>query len=335
MAELQLKSHRFRAEREADWRKLERLLDKAEKEGAAKLRRDDLLAIPLLYRQALSSLSVARSISLDRSLTDYLESLCTRAYFFVYGTRARLPERIAGFFLRDWPLAVQALWRETLAAGGLMLLGTIVAFMLVQADPGWFHGFVPGELGQGRDPTASTEGLRATLYAEGSRQQGLTAFAAFLFTHNAQVALFAFALGFALCLPTAGLMVFNGCMLGAFLALFASRGLLFEAGGWLMIHGVTELYAVTLAGAAGFSIGWSVAFPGERSRVDAAAHAGRRAATAMAGVVVMLCVAGLLEGFGRQLIQNDVARYAIAGASGVAWLAYFYWPRRKLERLAA
>ena len=111
---------------------------------------------------------------------------------------------------------------------------------------------------------------------EGS--DGLSVFATFLFTHNAQISLFAFALGFALCLPTAALMVMNGGMLGAFLALFASRDLGAEAGGWLMIHGTTELFAIVLAGAAGFSIGWAVTFPGARSRVDAAAEAGRRAA---------------------------------------------------------
>ena len=48
----------------------------------------------------------------------------------------------------------------------------------------------------------------------------------------------------------------------------------------------------------------------------------------MAGVVVMLFVAGLLEGFARQLVQVDLARYAVAAVTGVGWLAYFYWPRR-------
>ena len=38
----------------------------------------------------------------------------------------------------------------------------------------------------------------------------VSVFATFLFTHNAQIALFAFALGFALCLPTAALLVMNG-----------------------------------------------------------------------------------------------------------------------------
>lgn len=328
MAELHLKSWRFRAEREADWRRLETLLAKAEAGGASKLRRDELLEMPVLYRQALSSLSVARSISLDQSLTLYLESLCTRAYFIVYGARTRLPDRLAQFFARDWPAAVRSLWRETLVSFVLSTVAAVVAYVLVRRDPDWFHSFVEPGLASGRDPTATTASLRDTLYHQGAASEGLSVFATFLFTHNAQIALFAFALGFLLCLPTAALLVMNGGMFGAFLALFVMRGLGVEAGGWLMIHGTTELFAIVLAGAAGFSIGWSVCFPGERTRLDAAAEAGRRAATAMLGVVVMLLVAGLLEGFGRQLIQNDAARYAIATGMLLAWLAYFYWPRK-------
>lgn len=327
MAELQLKSARFRAEREADWRRLELLLGRVEAGGAAKLRRNELLEIPLLYRQALSSLSVARAISLDQSLTAYLEGLCTRAYFVVYGARARLPERLARFFRHDWPRAVQSLWRETLASFMLSAAAAVVAYVLVRRDGDWFSAFVDPGLASGRDPTATTAYLRDTLYGEATTAEGLSALATFLFTHNAQISLFAFALGFAFCLPTAALMVLNGCMLGAFLALFFSRDLGFEATGWLMIHGSTELLAIVLAGAAGFSIGWAVAFPGHLSRVDAVGEAGRRAATVMAGVVVMLFVAGLLEGFARQLIQVDLARYAVAGLMLIGWLAYFYWPR--------
>lgn len=329
MAELQLKSHRFRAEREADWRRLEVLLTRAERRGPERLTRDELLEMPLLYQQALSSLSVARAISLDRSLVDYLESLCARAYFFVYGARTRPLERIADFFRRDWPAAVRGLWRETLASAAIGALGAVVAYLLVRRDPDWFYGFIPQALAGGRDPTASAAFLRQTLYARPSAQEALSVLAAFLFTHNAQIALFAFALGFALCLPTAALVLYNGCMLGAFLAVFAGQGLAFQATGWLMIHGVTELFAITLAGAAGFSIGWAVTFPGERTRVDAAAHAGRRAAVVMMGVVVMLFVAGLLEGFARQLVQNDLVRLGVAAATAAGWGVYFYWPRRR------
>ncbi len=320
-----LRSQRFRREREADWAQLERLMDRVEKGSARKLTDAEILAIPVLYRSTLSALSVARETSLDQGLIEFLETLSARAYFFVYGSRATLQGRLVSFFGNDWPACVRAIWRETLASGALMVLGAVVAAWLVTIEPDWFYAFVPAELAGGRDPAASTETLHATL--DGSNEPGLSVFAAYLFTHNAQVAILAFALGFSLCIPTALLMIYNGTMIGAFVALFVSRGLGLEIGGWLLIHGVTELFAVTLAGAAGLKIGWAVAFPRDRSRLDAAVDAGRTAAVAMGGVIVMLFVAGLLEGFGRQLIVDTGARYAVAAATAVVWAAYFYGPR--------
>lgn len=321
-----LKSQRFRQAREEDWRRLERLMDKAEKGSASKLTDAEILAVPVLYRSTLSALSVARETSLDQGLIDYLETLSARAYFFVYGSRATIQDRLVAFFRTDWPAAVRGLWRETLISAALMLLGALVGAWLVMHEPEWFYAFVPADLSGGRDPAASTETLRATLDGADDAQ-GLSAFAAYLFTHNAQVALLAFALGFALCLPTGLLILYNGATLGAFFALFASRGLGFELGGWLLIHGVTELFAVILAGAAGLRIGWAVAFPGQRRRMDAAVEAGRTAAIAMGGVVVMLMFAGLLEGFGRQLIVDTGLRYAVAAVTAVIWGLYFYAPR--------
>jgi uncharacterized membrane protein SpoIIM required for sporulation len=325
-AALTLKSQRFRQEREADWKRLEGLLDRFERGRRSSLSDDEVMAIPVLYRAALSSLSMARAISLDKSLVEYLESLSARAYFCVYGTRATLSERVASFFVEDWPRTVQSLWRETLASGALMLLGVVVAFILIRQSPEWFASFVPDGLTEGRGPGASFKDLNDTLHGTHG-VDGLAAFSTFLFTHNAQIALLAFALGFACCLPTAYLMLYNGLMLGAFLAVFAQHGLGVEFGGWALIHGVTELFAVTLAGAAGFRIGWTLAFPGSSGRLEAITAAGKQAAIVMAGVVVMLGVAGLLEGFGRQLIQNTGWRYAIAAATAVLWGTYFYLPR--------
>lgn len=324
---LALKSQSFRAEREADWRRLESLLQELEAGRRKELSDDDVIALPVLYRSALSSLSVARAISLDRNLIAYLESLCTRSYFFVYGSRTRLGEKVAGFLARDWPGAVRELWRETLASVGLGILGTITSYLLTRRDPSWYFAFVPRELAGARTPRASAAELAKTL--TGGQGEPLGFFASFLFTHNAQIALFAFALGFACCLPTAILMLYNGLMLGAFLALFIGHGLGVQAGGWLLIHGVTELFAVTLAGAAGFRLGWALCFPGRKSHRQALGEAGRNAATVMAGVVLMLGVAGLLEGFGRQLIASTPARYGVAAATALLWGIYFYRPGRR------
>ena len=66
--ELVLKSSEFRKGREEGWRELENLVQRVERRGVRSLTLDELQQLPMLYRAALSSLSVARTIALDRNL---------------------------------------------------------------------------------------------------------------------------------------------------------------------------------------------------------------------------------------------------------------------------
>jgi uncharacterized membrane protein SpoIIM required for sporulation len=133
----------------------------------------------------------------------------------------------------------------------------------------------------------------------------------------------AFALGFAFGIPTLLLLIYNLAMLGAMMWVFVDAGLGWEFAAWLSIHGTTELFAILLAGAAGLHIGRTMAFPGDRSVLAAASASGRRAAQVMAGVVLMLAIAGLLEGYARQLVEEPAARGAIGGTMLLVWLTYF------------
>jgi len=324
--QLTLKSQRFRDERKKDWSDLEVLLRKIEGRQTRQLSNDDMLRLPRLYRATLSALSVARATSLDQSVIVYLESLSARGYYALYGSQTGLGSRIVKFFRRDWPEAMQILWKDTVASTLFLLLGALVGFALVTANPDWYNAFVPETLAGERNPSASTESLREVLY-DGQDQDGLGVFAAFLFSHNSRVAILCFALGFAFCLPTVVLLLITGLMLGGFMALYASRGLGFEMGGWLFIHGTTEIFAIILAGAAGLFIGRAIAFPGEKTRIESASYAGQTGGIAMAGIIIMLLFAGLLEGYGRQLINSDWLRYLIGFVMLSIWLTYFYIPR--------
>ena len=316
-------SAHFRSEREGDWQRLETILRRAERSPRS-LGDDDLLALPLLYRSTLSSLSIARATVLDRALIDYLEALSLRAYLIVYGPGEGFGRRVARFFLVDWPAAVRALWRETLVALAVLMLATAAGYALVAAEPGWFTAIVGNDLAGGRGPQASEATLRRVLYTPADEAEGLRFFATYLFTHNAQVSLACFALGFAFAVPTLMLLFANGAVLGAMLQIYVAKGLGLNLVAWLSIHGTTELLAIVLASAAGLHIGTRVAFPGVRTHMAAAAAAGRTAAIVMIGVIAMLAVAGLLEGIGRQVINDDAARLSIGGIMLLGWLVYFY-----------
>ena len=198
-----------------------------------------------------------------------------------------------------------------------------MGWLLVAGDPDWYHALVPGSLADTRVPGATPEALRDTLFGQAD-QDGLGAFAASLFSHNAGISIMAFALGFAFGVPTLLLLVHNTAGLGAMLWLYHGAGLTLDFAGWISVHGTTELFAILLAGAAGLHIGRAMALPGDRSVLDAAAQAGRRAAQVMAGVVMMLTVAAILEGFARQMVDHTGGRFAIGGFMLAFWCAYFF-----------
>jgi uncharacterized membrane protein SpoIIM required for sporulation len=307
-----LRSAQFRREREAAWRDLDRLVTRVEAEGTRALTPAELSRLPLLYRATLSALSVARATTLDRNVVEYLEALAARAYVAVYATRRRFVDAVVDFFARRFPRAVRDLRAAVLLSAGAMLLGAVVGFAWVGADPDRYYAVVGDDMAGGRDPAASTETLREALYDDGNAADRLAAFAAFLFTHNAQVGILAFALGAAAGLPTFLLLFTNGLVLGAFAWLYASRGLSGELWAWLLPHAVPELSAVVLCGAGGFVVAHALVFPGRATRLENLARRGRDAGVLVLGAVALLLVAGLVEGVFRQAVHSVPVRYALA-----------------------
>lgn len=325
-----LKSYDFRKERQSTWSELDRLLQIAEKKGIRKLDPKQLERLPLLYRAALSSLSVARSISLDRALLEYLETLCGRAYFTVYGSSTRLRDSFSSLLVDRFPNAVRRNLLPIGIAGAFMLLGVAVAWVLTARDPDWFYMFVDESMANGRDPAATTEELRETLYTY--EDSGLATFASYLFTHNTRVGFLAFTLGFLAGVPVYILMFTNGMVLGAFAALFASRGLGVDLWLWILPHGVTEIGAIVLCGGAGLMIANAILFPGRNTRMANLARKGREAGVIAMGCAVMFLIAGLIEGFFRQLVTNMAARGLMVLVTSILLFAYFRFVGRAKDR---
>lgn len=326
-----LRSDRFRLEREVDWQRLEAIVSALEKGRPKNISDEDLLDLPVLYRKTASSLAVAREISLDAAALAYLEALVRRAWFQIYGPRIGFIGWLRRFLGGGWSAAVRDIWLDICVALAVSLAGVAVGWLLVDRDQSWFYALVPGGMAGERVPGASREALQESLAHEGGAE-GLSIFAASLFSNNTGVAILAFALGFAFGIPTLLLLVYNMALLGALLWVFADAGLAYEFGGWLSVHGTTELFAIVLAGAAGLHVGRTMAFPGERSILAAMQSAGVRVAQVMAGVTIMLVIAGLLEAYPRQLVDSADAKYLIGGFMLLFWLVFLLGMKRPLER---
>ena len=327
---IDLRSFQFRQEREAAWQEFDGLVTRFEARGIRALNSDELARLPVLYRAVLSSLSVARSISLDRNVLTYLENLASRGYFSVYSPRRPLWVALLRFVTSGFRDAVRAARWHIAFAAFLLVLGGVAGFVVTAQAPDLYYTFVPESLAQGRGPASTAAELYDVLVSGPEVETGaLSVFASFLFTHNTGVGFLALALGFAFGLPTALLLFQNGLTLGAFIAIYTSRGLFTDLAGWLLIHGVTELTAIIICGGAGLYIGHHVVFPGRRGRLPEVMRAGRVAARIAIGAVVLFLMAGLLEGFGRQTIIDTGDRLTVAAITLICLIAYFAWPRRR------
>jgi len=115
--------------------------------------------------------------------------------------------------------------------------------------------------------------------------------------NNVRVAIACFAGGIFLGVGSLVLLAYNGLAIGAFAGHFANVGLLDYLLMFILGHGGLELFAIWVAGAAGFLLGRSVVAPGPLSRADALVLSGRRAVRMLGATALLLVVAGLIEGF--------------------------------------
>ena len=331
----QIRSARFRAEREAGWKRLDELVRRAEKRGAKSLGYEEALELAGLYRQAMNALSVARAISMDKALLTYLDALCARAYLVVYAPQESLGGLFTRLMARGIPQAVRRSGWPLLIGFLAMALGGLLGAVLYDLDRSWFYTFVPGSLADGRTPEASAEYLRATLFDGGGGHDDLSTFATFLFSHNTQVAILTFSLGVFFTLPSFLLTFYNGLLLGAFWRMFDEKGLGYDLTGWLSIHGVTELAAICIACAGGAQLGLAMLLPGDLTRREALRRRGRDAVKLMLLAALMLVAAAVLEGFFRQTVQTTEVRLAIGWGIGALWAAWLLLAGREPARQEA
>jgi uncharacterized membrane protein SpoIIM required for sporulation len=319
-----VKESTFVERRRAAWQELDALLERASRRGVRRLSGDEVASIGKLYRATTSDLAFASGRGFDPSLVAYLNRLVARAHAYVYGAAASTgPERIATFYAVTFPREVRRSFAPIALCAALTVVTAIVGYTLVRVHPVYAYALMPEQL----VPAQIRKSLHDSNFAFDPSASPLMS--SEIITNNIKVAAFAFAGCVTLGLFTLYIVMQNGFMLGGAGALFTSAGFGYDFWATIAPHGVIELTAIQIAGAAGLMIAGGIIAPGRSRRRDAAMEAARRAGVLIAGVASMLVVAGTIEGFFSPLRLPATARIAFGAVTAVLLLCYFSFAGRR------
>ncbi|MGI5269295.1 stage II sporulation protein M [Nonomuraea sp. CA-218870] len=276
-----------------------------------------------LYQRVSTHLSIVRSSSSDAMLAGRLSALVAKARSAVTGARSPAWREVVRFFTVSFPaVAYRTRW---------WWLATSLAFVAVAWVVGaWVAGDpqVQAVIATEEEITQLVEHDFADYYSENPA----ASFATHVWVNNAWVSFQVIAYAAVLGLPIPYVLWQNAANVGVSGGLMASRDKLDIFFGLITPHGLLELTGVFLAAAAGMRLGWAVIAPGTRRRVEALAEEGRAVMAVGLGLIVVLFLSGLIEGFVTPSGLPTAARVGIGVFAEVVFLVYVIVLGRRATR---
>ena len=274
--------------RRPHWDRLALLLAQAGNGGLGQLSRAELEELALLYRQVAADLSVLRRDATARSYTDHVNELLTRAHHIIYSGRKTSARSLFRFLRDDYPAIFQRQLPFVLASLLISVAWGLFGAALTSARPDFMRHFV------GPAMIATME--RHEMWTKSVVSMAPTA-SSYIMTNNLSVSFATFAGGVAFGLGTFFYLYVNGMMLGVIGAACHQYAMSLALWSFVAPHGALELPSIVIAGGAGLRLGYSMLFPGSLRWKESVALGGMEATRLVSGIIPLLVLAGLLEGF--------------------------------------
>lgn len=281
---------RWIGRREENWQRLDSLLRKVEQKKLKSLKSGEIRELASLYRSVAADLARARTQEVGNTLIQSLQSLTTRAYTQIYqGSRKQEWQAAVEFYRFGFPAVVQQTFPYIATATALFIFGGLVAWWYAWQDPSFMSLIVPNQIiSQVRDKGELWMGSIVGIEPLASSN---------IMINNISVSFVAVAGGITAGLYTIYIMIFNGLLIGAVATLVGQNNLAYPFWAFVFPHGALELPAIFFAGGAGLLIAKAIVFPGKYRRRDAIKYYSSLAAQLVFGIVPMLIIAGIIEGF--------------------------------------
>ncbi len=275
--------------------------------GVSALHDRELRELALLYRQTAADLSTARADPRAASLARYLNELLGRAHNHVYTGAPGGARGILYFYMRRFPQIFRETWRYTAAATLVFFAGVALGVVLSTSDPG-FDRYL---LGPQMVDTIDQQEMwtHSIVSVKPLASSGIM-------TNNLSVSFMTFATGII------------GLLMGVISTACTRAGMALSLFSFVAPHGALELPAIFIAGGAGFILARGVLVPGLLSRRDALAQAGGQAIRLLLGIIPMLVIAGLIEGFISPTYIDASFKFAIGAGLFVLLVLYLLMPGR-------
>jgi len=317
----------FLEQHRPDWRRLEALLERVEGSGLGSLDEDEAVDFGRLYRRAASDLNQAQTFVSGDATVRYLNDLVARSYLSIYGKTRVYPWGAVIYLCRDYPVVFRRHLRALLLATALFLAGAVFGWLASTYDAETARSYLlPAGMSMVQ-PRGEGEEEQRPLASSGE----LAAFSSHLFTNNLSVSLVVFALGMTLGVGTAWLLFTNGILIGVLGAVFVEAGQLRTFATDILPHGVLEIPAVLIAGAAGFLLAEGLIHARPWPRLEELARCGKEALLLVSGCVPLLLAAAVLEaGVARapDWFLASGLKLAVAGVFGLLFVIYLLLPAR-------
>ena len=321
------------ARKGARWDAFGAMASRATSQGLDTLSADELPDFAARYREVAADLARARTYGADARVRLRLERLVAAGHNLLYRDDRKTWHRMWRFVAVECPAAVVSAWRIVLIAFLAFTLPALGGYAALRERPALAEEVLPAVMLE-----RAEEGKREVAAGRGYAQaqaESRAGIASYIMTNNMRVAFACFAGGVVLGVGSLVSLAFNGLLLGAISAHFQNVGLLAYLWTFVAGHGVLELFAIWCAGAAGFLLGLAIVRPGPYSRRDALVLNARVAMRLVGTSIVLLLVAGTIEGFLSTSGAATWIKVAVSVASAVLLALYLANGARFRDEVAA
>jgi uncharacterized membrane protein SpoIIM required for sporulation len=310
-------SARWLGKRKPYWDRLEHLVSSTGRGNVRSLSHREIQELALLYRQAAADLSRVREDPTGGELARYLNQLLGRAHNLIYMGRRSGPAGILHFYRDEYPQVFREAFPDVFAAFILFVAGALGGFLLSLASPAFPRYLLGGKMIETIEHHQMWTQSIVTIKPLASSA---------IMTNNLIVCFTTFAMGITAGLGTVWMLVLNGLLFGVVNAACWNEGMLLSLWSFVAPHGILELPAIFIAGAAGLGIARGLLFSGALPRSVSLARAGRRSVRLVLGTIPLLLVAGTVEGFVSPSTLPIPLKFLLSASLGT--LLVFYLTRK-------